>query len=395
MLTIRGFISHSFSDEVYPGGLEVFRTGIKKTVTLAEEALSSSSNEIKIEPFFDASDYGRPLPAQLRKQIKECDFLLADITTTLLGDIELVNENVMYEIGYAMSLGLPILVIRQQCDTPLPSDLKDILVASYTEVEQLPDLLYGPLAQIVSKRTFSFGARNVDGDMRISRTWFAPDTTEIHIICSPEPERSRFASQSDPNYLFIDNLEDRDALLEVSTFLSRQYPKANLIRHSSDRLPPDALSGNLVVLGGPGFTKDEGNSVTRRMLAALDSTVKYSSDNDAIMIGSSGELLCELNTDNSVNKDYGSLLAAANPFNPIARVILCHGVYTYGTLGAVLALSDNPMAIKNHLLLDELNVFDESAGANSFEAVFKVNVIVNGKISPPIIDPRLVRRLGT
>lgn len=388
-----GFVSHAFDDSLYAGGKAAFRSGITTLFERVEKALSDDTATVKIEPYFDASDYGRPLPAQLRRQLRESDFLVADISALDFSGRSIVNENVLYELGYAMALDLPVLLLRRHSSAPPPSDVRDILAASYNDPLEIPDLLEAPLAQSVARVLSAGEMRNSRGDARVVHTWFEPSVSAIHIICTPEPERSRFASQSDPNYLFVDNLEDRDALLEVATFLARQYPKAALIRHSSDSVPPDALTGNLVVLGGPGIEAGEGNQITRDIMKALNSTVRYRSDVDGIDFADTGPHLAKFRADESVESDWGCIVAAQNPMNPYARVVLCQGICTYGTLAAATILSDAPTAMSNHLLLHDADVFDVASGAPQFEAVFSVNVVANGRISTPKLKRELIRRL--
>jgi hypothetical protein len=359
-----------------------------------ENTVSADTGSVTIEPYFDASENGRPLPAQLRGQLDASDMLIADISSFDGPFGPRANENVLYEIGYAMAQGMPLLLAMQQSSAPPPSDIRDLLAAAYASPEDLPHHLEGPLASAVARLlSGSGGLKGAGRDLHLRRTWFDPSANTIHIICTPEPERTRFAKQSDPNYLFIDNLEDRDALLEVSTFLARQYPKAKLCRHSADTVAPDVLEGNLVVLGGPGVADGEGNKITRQLMKALGSTVSYPNDVDGIRFGTEAPRLAIQNEEDCVERDWGCLIAAENPMNRYSRVVICQGIFTYGTLGAVLALSDEPAAVSNHLLVDDANVFDPTAGGHRFEAVFPVSVVANGKISAPKLQRDLLRAL--
>ena len=386
-----GFVSHSFNDSLYAGGKAAFRAGVTDLFKRVEAILSNSSGDVSIVPYFIAEEYGRALPAQLRKQLRESDFLIADLSTIELAGKPTFNENVLFEVGYAMALGLPIFLLRNETTQVLPSDLRDILAASYKSPEDIAETLEASLAQALA-RVMTAGGSRASAEARVAQTWFDPNVSAIHIICTPEPERSRFASQADPNYLFIDNLEDRDALLEVSTFLARQYPKATLIRHSADTTPPDVLMGNLVVLGGPGLEANEGNKITRELMEALHSNVHYLTDSDGLEYNGK-KFLAEARADKSVALDWGCIIAAQNPMNPYARVVVCHGIFTFGTLAAVLALSDIPTSMPNHMLLSDIELFDAAFGAHQFEAVFRVPVIANGRISAPKLQRDLIRRI--
>jgi nucleoside 2-deoxyribosyltransferase len=391
MPKLTGFVSHAFDDALYEGGKTAFRAAVANLFKRVETVLSNQSGDVSVTPYFVADSYGRELPAQLRRQLRESDFLIADLSTIEIGDRAIFNENVLFELGYALALDLPVFLVRNKNSKTLPSDVRDILAASYDAPSDIVVLLEAQLAQTLA-RVMSSGGSRASADARVAQTWFDPNVFAINIICTPEPERSRFASQDEPNYLFIDNLEDRDALLEVSTFLARQYPKANIIRHSADTTPPDALNGNLVVLGGPGLDTTEGNRITRELMQALKSDVRYCGDADGLEYNGS-KFLAEARPDKSISLDWGCIIAAQNPMNPYARVVVCHGIYTYGTLAAALALSDLPTSMPNHLLLGDAGVLDPLSGAHQFEAVFRVPIVANGRISAPKLQRDLIRRI--
>ena len=175
--------------------------------------------------------------------------------------------------------------------------------------------------------------------------------------------------------------------------MARQYPRANLIRHSSDKVPGDVLSRNLVLLGGPGMDEGEGNSLTRTMMSAMNSSVRYISDPDGVILNESPPFLCELNSDDSVKRDFGCI--QVGPTHSTLRqeslsVMECTHMELWGPF---LLLSDSPLATRNHLLLQELEVFNSASGTNEFEAIFQIDVIADGRISPPKLVRDNVRRL--
>jgi hypothetical protein len=79
--------------------------------------------------------------------------------------------------------------------------------------------------------------------------------------------------------------------------------------------------------------------------------------------------------------------------NPSQRVVVCHGIYTYGTLAAAMALSDAPNVRANHLMMDDANVYDEASGSHQFEALIRVPIVANGRVSVPRLRADLIRRL--
>src|SRR5204862_409394 len=70
-------------------------------------------------------DEARPagrITERLLAALRECSFCIADLTGS--------NPNVMWETGYAMALGKPVIVITQDLAT-LPFDMKDMQALCY------------------------------------------------------------------------------------------------------------------------------------------------------------------------------------------------------------------------------------------------------------------------
>lgn len=231
----------------------------------------------------------------------------------------------------------------------------------------------------------------------LERVWFPSDTKLINLVCAREPEPSRFSDRREPNYLQMDQYEDRDALFELSTFFARRYPEAKVIRHLCDAISPDVLTENLVVLGGPGCTTGEGNAIGRELMAKLDSWVSYPAeeeDEDGLRWGERGFFETIRDEEGCVVRDWGSVLVAQNPYDETSRVVLLHGTYTAGTLAAAIAFIDSPEAVRNHVQLASLNLTDRFTGAANFEALVLAEVSSAGKVMPPKLDVSMVRPLA-
>ncbi len=392
MIAVRGFVSHAFEDALYVGGRQVFKARVEELVAAACAQLGTDGAEVGFELFFEARGYGRPLLPEVRRQIRECDFLIADISQCADGTGP-VNPNVMYEIGYAMALDKRVLVMRRTASAPPPSDIADLLAGTYDELSALPGVFLEETVRIVTE-TLARATRTISRiEPMIAQVWFPPDTKTINLVCAAEVERSRFAYTTEANYLHIDNFEDRDALFELSMFFSRRYPDAQVVRHLCSSFPTDAMSGNLVVLGGPGCVDGEGNSIGKDLLGALASQVRYPEDGDGLIYRDEEIRLSRYDSEETVLEDWGSFLAAQNPYNPSSRVILMHGTLTFGTLAAATALIDTPTAMKNHIRLAGMDLVDRFSGAAQFEALVRAEVGVGKRLRPPVIDFGTVRRI--
>jgi nucleoside 2-deoxyribosyltransferase len=76
---------------------------------------------------------------RLLEALRECAFCVTDLTGC--------SPNVMWETGYAMALGKPIIIVTQDLSS-LPFDVKDILALPYDR-NHLRSTLGGPLQEVV------------------------------------------------------------------------------------------------------------------------------------------------------------------------------------------------------------------------------------------------------
>ena len=393
MKIIRGFISHAFADAAYEGGVEAFRAEIRKLVAAACADFGSDDIAVGCPLFFFGNEYGRPLMASVREEIRRSDFLIADISQS--DPTMPVNPNVMYELGFAMALMKRVVVMRRNTKPLPPADIADLLAGSYETLDAIPEEFLPEMIDVVRDVLAREGTESARAEF-VRKVWFPSDTRSISIVCARESEPTRFSDSDEANYVHLDNFEDRDALLELSSFFGRRFPNANVVSYLDEEMPHGAKNGDLVVLGGPGCVAGEGNGVTRDLLQMLNSKVHYPS---------SGEGLCwddqpirptrYAGDDDTkgVIDDWGSILAAPNPYNPSARVVLLHGTTTYGTLGAAIALIDTSIAMRNHLRLASLDLANRLTGAINFEVLVRAEVDSSRRVKPTTLDFDTIRRV--
>lgn len=394
MTAVRGFVSHAFDDAAYEGGREVFRDSVRALVASACADFASDGIAVEHDLFFEATQFGGPLMAGVRGQIRTADFLIADITQT---DVSRpVNPNVMYEIGYAMALDKQIIVMRRNDQPPPPSDIGDLLAGTYDSLDVIPATFRARMIEIVED-TLAKADRDSDRTGRaIQKVWFPPETRQIHIICAREKQPTQFSDDCEPNYVHVDKFEDRDALLALSAFFARQYPLALVLQHLADEVPEGVQHCDQVVLGGPGCDGEPGNAVALELMDMMGSQVFYPPEGDGLKWD--GGPLCPTDYENGddtrgVLADWGSILAGPNPYNPVARVILLHGTTTYGTLAAATTLIDTPVAMRNHGRLEAAGVANRLTGAFDFEALVHVQVDSRKRIRPPKLQSAPIRRV--
>lgn len=230
--------------------------------------------------------------------------------------------------------------------------------------------------------------------------WFPRETSTIWVVCPQIHEPGEFADRSSPDYTYLDNLGDTDALLEVMVFLSQYYPNATIERFSSKDLPEGHTSSNLVVIGGPG-SAEISNEICRDMMRAMSSHVAYSSDCEQMRAsgaaGETVELRAEYRTNGEsaghqtplgLRTDWGYFARFKNPLNENATVVLINGIHTAGVLGAARAFGERREALRNfHVALAS------GVGTTSFECHFEVPVL-NGQVKVPVVELRNILTLG-
>ena len=230
----------------------------------------------------------------------------------------------------------------------------------------------------------------------IFRFWFPRETSTIWVVCPQDHYPSEYADRSSPDYTYLDNLGDQDALLELMVFLSRHYPSATIQHFSSGNLPTGHTSGNLVVLGGPGSTSDIGNSVCKEMMEAIHSRISYSDDCEQMTVIMGEDAPLELRAEyrgepgsgatgqGRIREDVGYFARFPNPLNEVSTVVLVNGIHTTGVLGAARAFSERREALSNFDTV--LRMGASSAG---FECYFKVPVL-SGDVRVPSLESEQV-----
>lgn len=223
--------------------------------------------------------------------------------------------------------------------------------------------------------------------------WFPADTAEIYVVASPADEKVQDAQLASRNYAFMDNLGDRDAILEIVKLLSKYYPKAHISIMETDRFPSDSLRNNIVVIGGPGGTEyvsfdgkvidDEGNKICKMFTQKFKSHVSYTNDCEFMNVDGT-TYSAGYDVDGFMNSDYGYFASIVNPINPNNRVVLIHGIHTLGVVGAAMAFSTDIKAEMNYRLLHK-TITENKALSIEFEAFFRVDVF-NGQAFCPVIS---------
>ena len=353
-----------------------FRSGTTEVVARVQQRLKALHPSVELEAKFLTSNEEA---SSLRDWRSACAVAVLDTSAH--------DEALMLRAGCLLGSGVPTIVISD-------SDSKEsarLLGASNLIVYGSMDELFQTDSSLEVELLRAFPRERIHEEL-VYRFWFPRETSTIWVVCPQDHDPSEYADRSNPDYTYLDNLGDEDALLELMVFLSRHYPNATIGHFSSGDLPEGHTGGNLVVLGGPGSVSSISNRICREMMEAIDSRVSYSEDCEHMEIGLGGDRSLGLHAEyrketggvsgaqRRIRQDVGYFAHFPNPVNEECAVVLVNGIHTTGVLGSARAFSDRREALQNfHAVLGS------GVGAMSFECHFGVRVL-NGHVRVPSVE---------
>lgn len=349
-----------------------------------DEALSwvaqSVSNDFSIENCRVDVQYepvdvtpGSILIEELKSLIKSSDICLFEVSD--------LNHNVFIELGIALSDNKPAIMLRNSStgeDARLPSDLSGIIYHRYSTTNQLKASLGGILYDIICKILGSMDAN--PSKAILDYIWMGHDEGQVTLIGG---EMRGVKSPSNVRNIFYVQSADVYSLLEAGLNLVTANKNVKIAIRSCQAVSGSELSGNLISVGGP-----RSNFITNQLLERLDLPWKFRFTNvrgnrDKSICYGSKKFKAGINGD-EVKTDYCMIVAGRNPFNRNSRFALFAGLYTFGVLGAVRALSIRDLC--REVILNTSVMGEKWNGDNIIQIVSKVDV-VNGRVITPLINP--------
>ncbi|MBX2980266.1 MAG: hypothetical protein KF905_13305 [Flavobacteriales bacterium] len=366
------FVSHPFEPKNPTYDLDTFRTKVELLITKAESLVRRDYQDFEIETTYTFSDVFQGLPQQIEAQIRKAHVALVDITES--------KPNIFFEYGLLYGLNKPVVLMKAEASMvtfPIPADIKDRLPVVYKTMDALVEATVEELATHFKKL--------IEGDalysIYLNKLWFPAGVGLVHVVTSSESEkRMQYADPKSENWMLLESLGDRDALLWVMTFMHRNYRSIETPMYAADAFSA-SIEGNLVVIGGPGEEGGDGNRICKTMMERMNGRVSYSDDCEELLFG--GSKYVATREGNKTVKDWGYFARYPNPFNPKSSVVLINGLHTFGVLGAAKAFSDHPSAQSNiRKVLRKFNLDDVRQAA--FECFFEVNVHEQDVMCPDI-----------
>jgi hypothetical protein len=368
------------------GALDRFRSGMSIVVERVEQSLRAEYPSVQLQ--------SRCVTAE-----QACTLRVDDVTcaVTVL-DVPLYDERLALFSGRLQGAHVPCIVAchTDASDAAQRLGLNNPDLVTYASMDDLflaDSMLQRELLRAVPQA-------RIHKEL-LYRFWFPRETSSVWVVCPQIHNPGEFAHRSNPDYTYLDNLGDTDALLEVMVFLSQHYPNATIERFCAGDLPNGHTSGNLVVIGGPGSAGEISNEICKEMMSEMRSHVSYSLDCEQMTVaqgdGTSLELRAEYRNDGQdsdaqeprdLRRDRGYFARFGNPLNENATVVLINGIHTAGVLGAARAFSERREALRNFLA-----VLAAGAETMSFESHFDVQVL-NGQVRVPSVKQENVLSLG-
>ena len=360
-----------------------FRYGVTEVVQRVEQRLKEKHPAVEVQTrFLNFEEAGEG-----REWHSECTVAVLDVSESES------DEKLALYAGRLQGARVPGIVVGDMESEPIAKRLNwgisdPVLYRSMNELFQSDSAFETEIFRAVPEARIQ--------EELIFRCWFPRGTSTIWVVCPQDHDPSEYANRSSPDYTYLDNLGDQDALLELMVFLSRHYPNATIEHFHSGNLPDGHTSGNLVVVGGPGSTADIGNNVCAEMMGAVHSRISYSEDCEQMTVetGKDASLkLCAKYRDGPgsgaagqrrIHEDIGYFARFPNPLNGESTVVLVNGIHTTGVLGAARAFSERREALPNFH-----TVLRTGISSTGFECYFKVPVL-SGHVRVPSLESEQV-----
>lgn len=359
-------------------GIELFTDAIKRAAGSAATVLESEGVHLDVETVIQQTSQNRVTAKNVVSALNASSLMILDISD---GD----SAPELFQIGYCEAANIPhIVTVRKESEKSSTNASFFDDPFFYEDEAELSVTLSGHLVQKV---------REVLQTQRISPQdrnliWFPHSTESIHVVASKSTDDLYSADSDHRNHVYLEQFSDKDTVLELMVFLSRNY-NSRIHKYTSEEFPEkQLLRDNLVVIGGPGI--DEilpGNPVCREFNLTFQSSIKYAADGESLEVFKDGskQVLAPKYSNGLLMMDYGYFARFPNPFDLSASVVMIHGLHTSGVLGAALAFSDHTQASENFRTL-RAKLASLSKDVVSFEALFEVKRVGGTVQVPEIIE---------
>lgn len=218
--------------------------------------------------------------------------------------------------------------------------------------------------------------------------WGFDENSSITVVA---PQLSDELSNQEPlpnQYLYLGKFGDIDSLVQILISLSRSFPSADIEFYTDEEynnMGRTLHTENLITVGGPSL-----NSVTESYIGETPFQYNKNNSGDWVLKNTIDGNTWETQTDSETDiLDHGVFAKLPHPDDPSKRLIMIHGITTYGVFGSALAFaSQNTSNAETNpdTVLNNCNRIVELLGPDPNFAV-RIETSARGdRVSTPEVD---------
>jgi hypothetical protein len=302
-----------------------------------------------------------------------CDCLDVEAVNVLDGSVQDAAAATL--LGYALASGRA-LIVTPQAQERLPEiaqDAANVIVARADAVEQgLAKLL----SRLDGNHIFPDGHAGLFGSI---------DPAEpVAIVCAeiPEEMRPEYGKENYRDFLRYATFADVDALIQLMVGFAASKHRA-VQAYTSSKLPENALSSHILVVGGPAW-----NKLARSLYFEIGLPIEHrdggSGNPDPIVDVFTGDIwLPEFLSDGEVVSDVGFVSQVPSPYEPGRTATIFGGVLTHGVEASVKLFTSSAVREKNWAFVKPL----QEPPSQGFCVLFRAKVVSNNNVSPDLRQP--------
>ncbi|MVT11398.1 nucleotide-binding protein [Chitinophaga tropicalis] len=236
------------------------------------------------------------------------------------------RDNVLFELGLFMGkLGRKktFAVYDAHKRPKIISDLEGIILATYDSSDNDLSSSLGPACYLISqtiKDTFQIQKSAT------TSFWKSYMGNNYHIVIGRFQEFQNFEPTG---FLAVG---DARGLSDICAYLESIGSKVPQIEYA-DKMNGDFLGNDLIIIGGP-----DANELCKATISRLNLTIKFGNPEKyevSFRNNETGDRFVPKIINNKVQKDFGVIIKAPNPFNPKRNAVLLFGAFGYGTWAAI------------------------------------------------------------
>lgn len=222
--------------------------------------------------------------------------------------------------------------------------------------------------------------------------WGFNEDSSVTIVA---PQLSDELSNQEPlpnQYLYLGKFGDIDSLVQVLISLSQSYPSADIEFYTDEEynnMGRTLQTENLITIGGPGL-----NSITGSYINETPFQYRKNDAGEWVLKNNINGDTWEAESDSGNNiVDHGVFAKLPHPDDPSKRLIMIHGITTYGVFGSALAFASQNTSnteLNTDTALNNCKQIVEQLGADPNFAVRVETSAQGDRVSTPELNEHCI-----